>query len=758
MQALSERFFHPVTNSFDFSAFGMPGRASPAIDLSGNPAFLGLSADDLLSAFSPGDYLSANPDIAGAGADPFRHYVEHGWREERAPFAGFDPVYYRRRHMEDDRRICPLAHYVRHGRASSLPTAPAPGEDADPAPWRVLNGEVLRKDWATGIAPMGEALGPRGARLLAEGLGPRLLALFAPETQRARDGLAPEAGLTECLWRYLTRDFFRDISPGPYFDPGFYRARALAANLPPFEAGETALEHWVRLGAAAGIVPTPLFDIGEYLTLNPDSGRFPGGAFQHFVLHGQYEGRQFLRDAHLPAARGGKRRGAPPARAFAGHLADFPAAMAEFEALRKFRSGGDFSALVAAAAAIEPAIGAAGRKLTAYLPPWHDVAFGNFARLMTRLPAGSHPTVVLVPAVRMGGADVVASLLARTLREITGSVLVLQTDTPLAPFGDWFDDLPIVDISPELSLGDERLRSQMLCHVLRRLGAREVFNVNSRTAFETFRRYGARLARHMRLHAYYFCADRDADGVPSGYPVHEFAGIFEHLATAMTDGTDLAEELAQRFHLDSAMRARLRVVYVPPRVPLTAQPLAAVQHKRAGERARPRFLWAGRLDRQKRFDLVQEVARAMPEADFLCWGKAVLDAPPETSDLPSNMVLNPPYERYDELPLSDFDGYFYTSDWDGIPSILIDFGAMGMPVVATTAGGVGELIDETTGWTVPAGSGAGPCVAALRSMLQASPTERTARARALQARVASRHAVAGFAEALRGILAGGERT
>jgi hypothetical protein len=39
-------------------------------------------------------YLIKYPDVAAAGVDPFRHYIEHGAAEGRKPHPLFDPEYY----------------------------------------------------------------------------------------------------------------------------------------------------------------------------------------------------------------------------------------------------------------------------------------------------------------------------------------------------------------------------------------------------------------------------------------------------------------------------------------------------------------------------------------------------------------------------------------------------------------------------------------------------------------------------------------
>ena len=44
--------------------------------------------------FDAGFYLIKYPDVASAGGDPFRHYIEHGAAEGRKPHPLFDPEYY----------------------------------------------------------------------------------------------------------------------------------------------------------------------------------------------------------------------------------------------------------------------------------------------------------------------------------------------------------------------------------------------------------------------------------------------------------------------------------------------------------------------------------------------------------------------------------------------------------------------------------------------------------------------------------------
>ena len=76
------------------------------------------------------------------------------------------------------------------------------------------------------------------------------------------------------------------------------------------------------------------------------------------------------------------------------------------------------------------------------------------------------------------------------------------------------------------------------------------------------------------------------------------------------------------------------------------------------------------------------------------------DSSLDLANIPSNLKLMGAYEFFEEVPLQSFDFFLYTSQWDGLPNVVVECGMVGLPIVASRVGGVGELIDETTGWPV----------------------------------------------------------
>ncbi|MGE4373112.1 MAG: glycosyltransferase family 4 protein [Xanthobacter sp.] len=425
---------------------------------------------------------------------------------------------------------------------------------------------------------------------------------------------------------------------------------------------------------------------------------------------------------------------------FHAHLERDPASRMALEEMNGFYLSSTMQDLVAQAASLDPNVGVVTGKEPSVCPPWHDAAYHALCAARARVPEGPYDAVVLMPSGRMGGADLVAAMLARALAK-TGRPLILRTDDSSWDRPDWYPDhIACVDLSDLMpQTGDP---SRALYVLLQEIGAARIFNVNSALAFNMFEAYGRQLAECFRLYAYYFCSERNHDGAEIGYPVWHFATLLPILTAALTDTRSLAETLAARYGVPPAMaREKLQIIYSPTLTSPDMPPAAAMKHE-PGER--PLILWGGRLDRQKRVDLLLDIAHAMPDVDFACWGKAVLDAPPDLSHLPSNVTMHPPFTSYDALPLKKASGWLYTAAWDGLPTILLELGARGVAIVASGVGGVPELIDEETGWLVPASGSVEDYVAALRALL-ANPQAREMRARALQARIGARHTEARYA-------------
>lgn len=745
------------------------------------------------SAFFDRDwYLATYDDVARHGIDPVAHYLQHGWTEGRRPSLLFDSRWYLEQYRDvHDLSIEPLGHFLAYGMDEGRMPNPffdaewyegaitRASDEAGLTPYAIY----MKRGLAAGDAPLPE-LRPffwlRGKSPAdAAGQYERLIRAMEPWWERFGRGkfavlaalFSPYQGdvaqgdAVERLIEFLSRAWTRDVDPGPLF-VGEYYARQLQQLGMQASSGETLLQHYLREGFGHGIVPTPHFNASAYYRQNPDLKNATIGVFEHFIRWGIFEGRrvgasprpalaQFALSAETEEVRVNNWKYFLASCGNALQLGGAHERVAHYaQAIDEIFRSETFKETMRRAVNIDPAIGDPLDISDVFVPPFHDVRNLGRARLRSLLPLAHYDTVVCVPWIRTGGADLVACQLSAAIKLARSgeSLLILRTDHPNFDRPEWVPEgVDVVDAS-EVFKSLSAIDAQVLLYgVFMGLAPSRVINVNSRLCWDTLARFGSRLAQSTNLYSYLFCWDQTASGYRVGYPSEFFPETAQHLRAVFTDTNYLKNELSAIYRPPTELRDRIVPLYSPSKQAIDGLTMAQASLDTAASRQRPKVLWAGRLDRQKRFDLVQEIAAAMPEVDFLCWGSALLDSPPDQHKSPANLLLNNGFSSYDELPLADADLWLFTSEWEGMPTILIELAHRGMSIVASSVGGVPELIDRQTGWLVTDARSVDAYVTEIRAAL-ALPDERVSRALALRARARVRHSMESYVNQIADVL------
>lgn len=510
------------------------------------------------------------------------------------------------------------------------------------------------------------------------------------------------------------------------FDPEYY-----AENNPDITVSSNDMfDHFMELGWTEGRNPSANFSTPFYLTRYPDVKKAGINPFVHWLVHGQQEGRQAI-----------------PLDSTALHsiFNILPESTLSDDVRKRLQTLGMWwlsdskNELVREAIGIDPEIGSFEQSKPTLFPPLYDKDYTFIQRALEHLGDTKYDCVILLPFGKLGGADLVGGILSKSLRPHQ-STLIIRTDSSDWERPDWYDS-EILSLDFSNLFKEIHAKTRALYTILACLNPRHIFNVNSRLAFETFKDHGRHLASYHQLHCYYFCSDLDQNGNERGYPVDFFRQTLPYLKTALIDSKYLKNRLITRYSLPVDQQSKLQLFYSPCSGIDSLYdefPVVDEQIQTQITRQRPRILWAGRLDKQKRFSLVIEIALEMKHVDFLVWGKAVLDEPPDMSQLPENITIHEPFKSYHELPLSNADGWLYTSAWDGIPTILIEIGSLGVPIVASAVGGIPELMSHETGWLVSDIDNPESYVNQLNAMLR-DPDDRRRRASKLREHIKIQH-------------------
>lgn len=171
-------------------------------------------------------------------------------------------------------------------------------------------------------------------------------------------------------------------------------------------------------------------------------------------------------------------------------------------------------------------------------------------------------------------------------------------------------------------------------------------------------------------------------------------------------------------------------VVIPPCVVLPEPPGQADARNRLGlDRSRPVAAFVGRLVPIKRPDRLLEVARLMPDVQFLVAGDGPLG--PQLRAAAGANVRFLGWRGDAETVWAAADVAILTSDNEGMPVTLIEAAMCGVPAVTTDAGSAGEVVlDEQTGLVVQFGAAA--LASAVSRLLQDSAL-RTAMGRSARA-------------------------
>ena len=308
-------------------------------------------------------------------------------------------------------------------------------------------------------------------------------------------------------------------------------------------------------------------------------------------------------------------------------------------------------------------------------------AFGRLHAAAGREPIDH---ILFVPWLRVGGADRAALAHSEAMVSFGKRVLVVTTEPGDSP---WAQRLPagvrFLAAGEELAAIDPVSRGHVLARLVLQRKPESMHVINSIEAWKTVRHYGRALCDVTRIYASAFCDDITPEGeLISAARLHA-RDCAPYLSALLTDCRYYANVLKR----DTGIAGeKVHVVYLPvdpPEGPLWEPPTGP-----------PTVLWAGRLDRQKRPDILAAIAERLPEFTFEVYGTQVLDTAQDMiarlAALP-NVKLRGRYDGFDELPWRRCHVFLYTSQWDGLPNVLLEAAARGLPVVAPAVGGVPEL-------------------------------------------------------------------
>lgn len=345
-------------------------------------------------------------------------------------------------------------------------------------------------------------------------------------------------------------------------------------------------------------------------------------------------------------------------------------------------------------AAMEPELMPPGWDIERYafysvpMPTQPGQVYATLAGEIGTLPY-SH--VLLIPWLKQGGADRGILYHVRAIAESdpAARILVLSTENGSSP---WASRLPPqakhVDFGHYATALDFNNQVAVMVRLLVQLQAPVVHLVNSRVGWEAILRHGLALKQHSLLFASIFCDDYDMRMNPVGYARDYLRYCYPFLSSVICDNSRYPQIWSRELGVPSKVFTVVPFPYDGQAPERSATALTSANADRV--------LWAGRLDRQKRPDILAAIAARMPGVHFDVFGAQVMSgaAAQDLGALRSlrNVTLHGEFKRLEAVASSAHFAYLHTTAWEGTPTILFDVAAARLPICAPAVGGIVDFM------------------------------------------------------------------
>lgn len=320
---------------------------------------------------------------------------------------------------------------------------------------------------------------------------------------------------------------------------------------------------------------------------------------------------------------------------------------------------------------------------------------------------GNRPDYILVmPYVRLAGAYKVGLYYVRAYKELhpDENVVILTTENTydsiegMIPEGVSFVRVP----EGFYTLSKEK-KQRLLAKVFTNLQPKYIHALHSQEAFQTLQRYPAQIAEFSKILLSTFNYDYTAEGQKMNAFVAYGDEILPYVTRIFTDNEWVADDTINIYGIEKKY------------VVAHAMPVEIIEDESEGTNLRQldgkmRVLWAARLAKQKRPDILYEIARRcyarkLPY-EFVVYGELydqvitqkLLD---KLCKLPNVQYRGAFHKGIQALPTKEFDVYLCTSEAEGTPNAVLEAQERELVVVAPSIGGIPEaVIDRKSGLLV----------------------------------------------------------
>lgn len=309
----------------------------------------------------------------------------------------------------------------------------------------------------------------------------------------------------------------------------------------------------------------------------------------------------------------------------------------------------------------------------------------QYALLNRYLNNLSYDVVFLAPWLARGGADLGVLHHINAMHERGCRILFITTENSDNP---WINKLSKgvqhLDFYKFAHVLPTNKQIELLARTLLQSSVQTIHNINSNLGWQLFQSYGYQLT-YLGKHLFssVFSQEQITQHTYYGYAPAYLSTTYQYLSAVFCDTKWYPKTQIELTGLNSLFKT----IYFPS--------LQKPSGYQASSQADSPILWASRVAKEKLPNILYEIAKNMPNQSFHIYGvvedscKPILE---ELKNLP-NITYFSKYDSFSKIANStNYKAFLYTTQYDGLPNVLIEAISSGLPVIAYDAGGVSELI------------------------------------------------------------------
>lgn len=319
----------------------------------------------------------------------------------------------------------------------------------------------------------------------------------------------------------------------------------------------------------------------------------------------------------------------------------------------------------------------------------HKLAGSLYKALIDQLQYRQYDYAIFAPWLTKGGADKYTIEYANTIAKLTGGhVLVIATLDNDSPWKDRLDDgVDFLEFGKLTRYASQEIRHRLMEHIVENGDIKTLHIINSEFGYDFVRLHETYLKaskRHIVVTSFSQSVEHPT-GRLYGYSHTHVPFVYDLADIITSDNQAVIDMWINEYGFDPAK-------LVVHRQPIDGPQLSA--RKLSYEQSTPlRVLWAGRIAPEKLPEVAIQIGQSLR-------GKAIIDmyGAKDASlahilnALPDNVAFKGHYDGFASLPIDTYDALLYTSSFDGMPNVLLEAAAAGLPIVASAVGGIPELI------------------------------------------------------------------